>query len=118
MRHTWWLVAGILAFALMASLNAQEKAKDKEVTLKGKVTCANCELKIADQCQTVVVVKEEVVKDGKKESKDVVYYFAKEAHEKYIPDVCAEGKQGTVTAAVSEKDGKKWLTVSKVEYAK
>jgi hypothetical protein len=45
-----------------------------------------------------------------------VYYFDKKAHSKYHKNVCKTPKKGTVTGTVSEKDDKKIVTVSKVEY--
>src|SRR4051794_16547583 len=85
---------------------AQVRADDKkEVTLKGDITCAKCDLKLVkDKCATVIKVKEN--------GKDVVYYFDDAGHKKYHGKVCTESKEGSVTGAVSEKDGKKIITVS------
>jgi hypothetical protein len=95
-------VAVLLAFAGVGV------AEDKEVTLKGKVTCGKCELKKDSKCTTVVVVK-----DGDKE---VVYYFDAAGHKKHHNEICQEGKNGTVVGTVTEKDGKKTIKVSKVEF--
>jgi hypothetical protein len=99
------LVGGIV-------LTTTARAVDKEVTLKGTILCAKCELKQTPKCTTAILVKE----DGK----DVVYYFLdKGSKEDYHEEVCGGGKkEGTVTGVVSEKDGKKWIKPSKVEYAK
>jgi len=100
-----------LAFAVcLVGLATIARADDKEVTLKGDITCAKCDLKLADKCATVVKVKEG--------GKDVVYYFDEAGHKKYHSKVCTESKEGSVTGKVSEKDGKKIITVSKVEYKK
>jgi hypothetical protein len=87
------------------------QAAEKVVTLKGTVMCAKCELQEAKKCQTVIQVKE----DGK----EVTYYFKdKGAKESYHEEVCGGGRRGaTVTGTITEKDGKKWITPSKVEYA-
>ena len=100
-----------LAFALAVTLGLRAEEK-KEVTLKGEVMCASCELKEAKKCQTVVRVKE----DGK----EVTYYFKdRGTKESYHDAVCGGGRQdATVTGVVFEKDGKKWITPSKVQYAK
>jgi hypothetical protein len=107
-------LAGIVLAGLAAAglFTATARAADKEVTLKGKVMCAKCELKEGKKCQTVIKVKE----DGK----DVVYYFLdKGAKEDYHEEVCGGGqKEATVVGMVTEKDGKKWVTPKKVEYAK
>ncbi len=100
----------LAVFALfLGRAGATEK---KEVTLKGEIMCAKCELKQSQKCQTVIVVKE----DGK----EVTYFFKdKGAKEEYHEEVCGGGrKEGTVTGTVSKKDGKRWITPTKVEYAK
>ena len=105
------LLSLAMMFALVAVVPADDKEADKEKTLKGSVTCAKCDLKKESKCATVIVVKE----DGK----DVTYYFDKESDKKYHKDICTEAKEGSVTAVIAEKDGKKWVTkVSKVEYTK
>ena len=98
-----------VALVFAGALRAEEK---KEVTLKGEILCAKCELKEAKRCTTAIVVKE----DGK----DITYYFKDKGNkETYHEDVCGGGrKEGTVTGTVTEKDGKKYITPSKVEYAK
>lgn len=102
MRTALSLLVGL---AVVFALAAQE-----EKTLKGNITCAKCELGKETKCATVVVVKE----DGK----DVVYYFDKKADKEHHSKICKEGKEGTVTGKVSEKDGKKVVTASKVEFKK
>jgi hypothetical protein len=102
-----------ISLALLAFGAVRVQAEDKEVTLKGKISCAKCELKLKGvrKCQTVIQVQE----DGK----EVTYFFLdKGTKEEYHEAVCGGGKKdGTVTGVVSEKDGKKWIKPSKVEYA-
>jgi hypothetical protein len=102
------------ALAVLCALAVTARAADKEVTLKGKIMCAKCELKLKDvkKCQTVIQVKEG--------DKEVVYFFKDKGNkEEYHEAVCGGGvKEGTVTGTVTEKDGKKWITPKKVEYAK
>ena len=104
----------VLGLAVALVVAAHVSAADKEVTLKGTILCAKCELKEKDvtKCTTVIQVKE----DGK----DVTYYLKDKGNsEDYHDNVCGGGKkEGTVTGVVSEKDGKKYITPSKVEYAK
>ncbi len=102
-------IALAFVFALVVGVQAEEK-KGKEVTLKGKITCSKCECKKTDSCHTVIVVKK-----GKKAE---LYYFDADANKQYHKDICKKGKPGTVTGTVSEEDGKKIITVSKLEYAK
>ncbi len=102
-----------LSFAVVGLLATGARAEDKkEVTLKGEIMCAKCELKEGSKCQTVIRLKEK--------GKEVTYYFKdKGSKEDYHEDVCGGGKkEGKVTGKVSEKDGKKWITPSKVEYVK
>jgi hypothetical protein len=109
MKSTWFLP---LAFVVFAVLGAKAPAQEKEVSLKGTILCAKCALKEAKTCTTAIVVKE-----GEKE---VTYYFKDKGNkESYHEEVCGGArKEGTVTGTVSEKDGKKWITPTKVEYAK
>ena len=79
-------------------------------TLSGSVTCAKCTLKKADAkaCQDVLVVKDAT---GAKSE----YYIAKNAVAEQFGHVCSGETPATVTGAVSDKDGKKWITATKME---
>ena len=106
MRAAWSVAVGLaLVFALVLGIQADEK---KEVTLKGKVTCAKCDLKKADSCQTVVVVKEK--------GKDVVYYFSPDSHKKFHKDICRKAKEGTVKGTVSKEGDMMVIDAISVEY--
>src|SRR6516165_9368816 len=111
MMRNLFVTSFALAVALTVALNLPAGEK-KEVTLKGQVMCASCELKEGKKCQTVIRVKEE--------GNEVTYYFNdKGSKESYHEAVCGGGRQdATVTGVISEKDGKKWVTPSKVQYAK
>jgi hypothetical protein len=102
----------VLALGCILAWNVQ--AADKEVTLKGKILCAKCELKLKDvkKCQTVIKVKEG--------DKEVVYFFLDNGNkEEYHEAVCGGGrKEGTVRGVVTEKGGLKWITPKEVKYAK
>jgi hypothetical protein len=109
MKSAWSI---LLAFVVLALYVAGLRAAAKEVTLKGQIMCAKCELKQAKKCTTAIVVKEG--------GKEVTYYLDdKGTKEEYHEAVCGGGrKEGTVTGTVFEKDGKKWITPTSVEYAK
>lgn len=96
------------AMALTFAVTAARAADDaKEVTLKGEGQCAKCKLGETEKCQDALVVKEG--------DKTVTYYLkAKGLH----PKVCQGTKGLTVTGKVTEKDGKKWVEVSKFELDK
>jgi hypothetical protein len=118
MRFAWSLLLAAatccLFVAVASARDDKPDEKGKEVTLKGEIMCAKCELKEEGikKCTTVIVVKE----DGK----EVTYYLKDKGNkEEYHEEVCGGGrKAGTVKGTVAEKDGKKWITPSKVEYAK
>jgi hypothetical protein len=110
MRTTW---TALLAFVTICFLVSGLGASDtKEVALKGEIMCAKCELQEAKKCQTVIKVK----KDGK----EITYFFKdKGSKEEYHEAVCGGGrKEGTVTGTVTQKNGKNWITPTKVEYVK
>jgi hypothetical protein len=97
------IIGAVMIFALVAGINAA----DKDETLKGKITCAKCDLKLVDKCAICIVVK----KDGK----DVVYFFDPAAHKKYHGDYCKDSKEGSVTGTVSKKGDKMMIKVDKLE---
>ena len=99
---------GVVLFALATPTFAEDK---KEVTITGEGKCAKCVLKEADKCQNVIQTKQ----DGK----TVTYYLAQnDVSKDFHEDLCKESKKVTATGTVTEADGKKELTVSKIELAK
>jgi len=97
--------------ALVANVNAADKKEGKEVTLKGKITCAKCDLKVEGQTKCATVIQ--VEKGGKK----TVYYFDADSNKKYHGDICKEAKEGTVTGTTG-KDGKKnTIKVTELKYS-
>ncbi len=101
-------VALVLGLALVA--HAGEGAAT--VTLDGKIVCAKCTLKKADakECQNVLLVKGE--------TGDVEYYLVKNEISTKFGDVCQKKVAVQVTGTVAEKDGKKWLSATKIEPVK
>ena len=98
--------------ALALAFTATAFAEDKEITVTGEGKCAKCLLKQADKCQSVIEAKGE---DGKK----VTYWLAKnEVSDNFHEDLCKEAQKVTATGTVKEEDGKKVLTVTKIELAK
>ena len=100
-----------LALALVVGFVATAPAGD-EMTVTGKVMCAKCALKKADakECQDVLVVK-----DGDKTTE---YYVEKNDVAKAFGHVCGGEKPAVVTGTVTEKDGKKWISATKMEEQK
>jgi hypothetical protein len=98
-----------LAFILLTNVQAQGD-KGKEVTLKGKITCAKCDLGTSQKCETVIVAK----KDGK----EVVFYFDKAGHKKNHGAICTSPMDGSVTGVVSKDGDKNIITVKEVKFKK
>ena len=102
MKNVWKLALGLAVVLGFLTLAQADDKKEEQLT--GTITCAKCDLKLVNKCNTVVKVK------------DTVYWFDKESNSKYHKDTCTEAKEGTVTGTVSEKDDKKWVHATKVEY--
>ena len=97
--------------ALVGLLAIPAFAADKEVTITGLGQCAKCALHESDKCQNTIQTEEH----GKK----VIYYLTQNDTSKDFHDnICKKSEKVTATGTVSEKDGKKMLTVSKIEAAK
>jgi hypothetical protein len=97
-----------LAAVLALTLAVRAAGEKKEVTLKGTITCAKCDLKESAKCATVIKVTEGADKG--------VYYFDAKSHKANHKTICQSPMEGTVTGTISEKDGKKYITVSKVDF--
>jgi hypothetical protein len=104
------LTAALLAVALLGGVFAGEKGK--EVTVEGSVKCAMCTLKEADwkECQNVIQVK--------KGDETVNLYIVKNDVAEEFGHVCTGSKDAMVTGTVSEKDGRQWITPTKMSPAK
>jgi hypothetical protein len=93
----------------LTGIQAGEKKDDKkEVTLKGKICCAKCELGVETECMTVVVTK--------KDNKDITVYFDKAADKKNHASICSDAKNGSVTGTVATKDKKAVITVKTLKF--
>lgn len=109
MRKLLPLLAVSMMFSGLLVMAAEEK------TVTGDAVCAKCALKETPKCQNVVMVKEG--------DKTVNYYLegpeSQKAHQAL--GICGASKDAPikvkVTGAVEEKDGKKVMTVSKIEKA-
>lgn len=86
----------------------------KEVSVSGDLQCAKCNMKAKDatKCQDVLVVA------GKDGSAPAEYYLVKNDVAEKFGHVCRGTKSVAATGTVLEKDGKKWLTATKIEQSK
>ena len=111
LRNLSLLMAFVAVFTFAGLVRAEDQAT--LTTLKGTLACAKCSLHEKDTtaCQNVLVVK-----DGDKTTN---YYLvendvSKAAHGK----VCHKSVEAvTVTGTVAEKDGKQWITATKIEFS-
>jgi hypothetical protein len=83
-------------------------AKVDEVTLKGDLVCARCYLNKPDakECQDVLLVQEK--------GAAVEYYVTKNKVSQDSGEACTDKIPATIVGAVSEHDGRKWITASKI----
>ncbi len=110
MRKASSLIAltGLLV-ALALPSYAAEKAKELTITGEGK--CAKCALKETDKCQSVIQTQEN--------GKTITYYLADNKVSKNFHDnLCKETQKVKATGKVKEENGKKVMTVSKIELVK
>lgn len=98
----------VVAVFVLAGFNTSVIAEDKAEKIEGTVTCAKCDLKKTDSCQTVIVAK----KDGK----EVTYYFDKDSSKKFHGKVCTAPKPGTVTGTVTKDGDMMTIKVTEVEF--
>ena len=99
------LAAGFMLLPSM-SVAQEKKAETKQVTLKGDLCCAKCELKITEKCANAI----EVDRKGKK----VVFILEDEGGKAtYHGKICQERLKGSVTGVVTKKDGKTTIKPAK-----
>jgi hypothetical protein len=101
------IFAAVVGIALLASLTSRVLAADAQ-TIKGEAVCTKCELGETEKCSTAIRVK-----DG---DKTVIYYadnndVAKDFHH----SICKAPAKVTATGTVGDKDGKKTITLTKID---
>jgi RecG-like helicase len=99
------LLALAVVFALVAGVRAEE---GKDVTLKGSITCAKCDLKKEAKCTTVIAVKEG--------EKTTVYYFDDASGKKYHKEICTEAKPGMIKGTCKKVGDKLVVTVTELKF--
>jgi hypothetical protein len=99
-----------LAVALLCVFTGLAQAGEK--TYEGTLVCAKCYLKKPDakECQDVLLVPSQAGAKTKAE-----YYIEKNDVAKKSGEACTSEVKARVTGTVSQKDGKIWLTPSKIE---
>jgi hypothetical protein len=98
----------LCAGLILTTTNAGEKPAGKEVTIKGKITCAKCDLGVEKKCMTVIVTK----KDGK----DVTIYLDKDGDSKNHAAICSSPKDGSITGVITDDGKKKTIKVKTLKF--
>jgi hypothetical protein len=93
---------------VLGGLVVAARAFAAETTFKGELVCAKCYLNKPDakECQDVLLVKDA--------GKTTEYYITKNKVSQESGEACTQAIPATVVGEVSEKDGRKWLTASKI----
>jgi len=106
------LTLALLAGLALTSLTTTAFAADKETTITGNMVCGKCTLHETKSCQNVV----QVTADGK----TVNYYLKQNDVSKAQHEAVCHGdtEKVTVTGTVTEKDGKKMMTPTKIDVVK
>ena len=109
MKRSFAVLASAASLALTLGL-VNVRGAD-EITVTGEAKCAKCALHEAKKCETVI--------QAEKDGKTVTYYLTpNDTATAFHKNICTTPEQVTATGTVSKKDGKKMLTVSKIEPVK
>jgi hypothetical protein len=103
---------GVICLAITLAGGAFAGEKMEAVTLEGTLVCAHCTLHAegVKSCQSVLQVAA-----AEKGAEPAFYYIAKNDMSEELGMTCKGDKSARVTGTVAEKDGKKWLTATKIE---
>ncbi len=98
-------------FAILSVLSALAVTAMAAEKIEGEAVCAKCELKEAGTCTLAI----KVAKDGKTET-----YLAEnnDVAKKFHKNICHDSSKVTAEGDVTEKDGKKTITLTKIEAVK
>jgi hypothetical protein len=99
-------IGAVIALAITMAAALQAYADE---VFKGTLVCAQCELRKPDahECQDVLLVEEK--------GATTEYYITKNEVAEKSGEACTLKIPATVTGTVSKKDGKLWLTPTKIE---
>jgi len=102
----------LLASSLFFAVLALPLRADTDTKFSGTATCAKCDLKQTDTCQMAIKIKDT---NGKHETLLVENNkIAQDFHDK----ICKASHDVNAEGTISEKDGKKVVTLKKIELAK
>ena len=114
MKNARLLLTGIAGLVLLALATPTFAADSggKERTITGEAKCAKCALKESDKCQTVIETKTEAGRTVK------FYVVDNDIAKKFHEQICEAPKKVTAVGTVKRVDGKRELTLTKIELAK
>jgi hypothetical protein len=95
---------------VFAAMGLSLRAEDTKIA--GDAMCAKCELKQVDACQMAIQVKNA---DGKKET---LLVENNQVSKDFHKNICKETKAVNGEGAITEKDGKKTITLTKIYLSK
>lgn len=93
------LLITLIGAALSFTLSAQAEEK----TFEGEMSCAKCNLSIADACEDTLKVGE------------TLYLLEEGGKRKTSEHVCSGSAKAKVTGKMETRDGKKFIVASKIE---
>lgn len=93
----------LLITLIGAALSFTLSAKAEEKTFEGEMSCAKCNLSIADTCEDTLKVGE------------TLYLLEEGGKRKTSEHVCSGTAKAKVTGKMEERDGKKFIVASKIE---
>jgi hypothetical protein len=98
------LLGILVATAFVAFVTTSARAAD-EMTIKGKALCTKCELHETAKCSTAI------------RTEDGTLYYAEnnDIAKKFHKEVCQAPEKVEAKGFVKEKDGKKYITLTKIE---
>lgn len=99
----------LLSTALLAALSLSLFAEDVKIT--GAATCAKCTLKTADECQMAITYKDAAGQE------QTVLVEKNQVAKDFHPVICKTTEKVNAEGAITEKDGKKILTLTSVKKA-
>lgn len=109
----------IIGFSFLGlTVQADDTAKKAELVaaastkIAGEGTCAKCDLKTATACQNAIIV---TGADGKKET---ILCDANDVSKAFHGKLCKGAEKVTAEGVVTEKDGKKSISLTRIELAK
>lgn len=102
----------LLCSAVLGLLGLANSTRAEDVKITGEASCAKCALNMTSECQNAITV---TGKDGKKE---VILVEQNAVAKDFHSVICQDPAKVKAEGVMAEKDGKKVMTLTKIEEAK